>query len=196
MPEAGQACYHRGMAVTTDDKLIWHQESRKEICRTPVLTVTERESTGPDGRKGRFIVNEAPDWVTVIPVMGDSFLMVRQWRHGEQGLSTEFPGGVIDAGEDPETAARRELKEETGAEAEKLTYLGRVNPNPALFANHTHFFCAQDLRMTGEQELDSNEFLNYMKIPKTEVFAKMGSPEYPHALMAAALCLYRQQFGE
>ncbi|MBQ6566025.1 MAG: NUDIX hydrolase [Treponema sp.] len=179
-----------------DDKLIWHEEGRKEICRTPVLTLTERESRGPDGRTGRFIVNEAPDWVTVIPVLGGSFLMVRQWRHGERGLSTEFPGGVIDAGEDPETAARRELREETGAEAGKLTYLGRMNPNPALFSNHTHFYCAEDLRLTGEQELDSDEFVNYMKIPKQEVFAKMGSPEYPHALMAAALCLYREKYGE
>ncbi|MBP5157200.1 MAG: NUDIX hydrolase [Treponema sp.] len=184
------------MAIMADDKLTWHEEGRKEICRTPVFTVTERESTGPDGQKGRFVVNEAPDWVAVIPVVDDSFLMVRQWRHGEQALSIEFPGGIIEKGEEPEVGARRELKEETGAEAGKLTYLGRMNPNPALFDNHMYFYCAQDLKLTGRQELDRDEFVNYMKIPKKEVFAKMGSPEYPHALMAAALCLYRQKFGE
>ena len=160
------------------------------------MTVTERESSGPNGQKGHFIVNEAPDWVTVIPVVDDSFLMVRQWRHGEQKLSIEFPGGIVDKGESPEAGARRELKEETGAEAGKLTYLGKVNPNPALFNNHFHVYCAEDLTMTGRQKLDSDEFLNYMKIAKAEVFEKMGGPEYPHALMAAALCLYRQKFKE
>ncbi|MBQ9538096.1 MAG: NUDIX hydrolase [Treponema sp.] len=179
-----------------DEKLVWKEEGRKVICKTPVLTVTERESTGPDGQKGRFIVNEAPDWVAVIPVVDDSFLMVRQWRHGEQGLSIEFPGGVIEPGEEPEAGARRELREETGAEAGKLTYLGRVNPNPALCSNHMYFYCAQNLTLTGQQNLDSDEFVNYMKISKKEVFEKMGGPDYPHALMAAALCLYRQKFGE
>ncbi len=179
-----------------DDQLIWHEESRKEICKTAVMTVTERESSGPNGQKGRFIVNEAPDWVAVIPVVDDSFLMVKQWRHGEQGLSIEFPGGIIEKDETPEEGARRELKEETGAKAGKLTYLGRVNANPALFSNHMYFFCAQDLELTGKQQLDNDEFVNYMKISKKEVFAKMGSKDYPHALMAAALCRYREEFKE
>lgn len=174
----------------TDKNLVWTEKEKIELLKTPVFTVTQRKSLGPNGIQGTFIVNEARDWGVVIPVYEDCFLMVKQWRHGEKSLSIEFPGGVIEQDEKPEDGVRRELLEETGAVAEKLTHLGTVNPNPALFANHFHIFLAEDLSFTGSQKLDKDEFLNFLKIPKTEVIKKMGSKEYPHALMASALGLY------
>ncbi len=178
-----------------DSKLTWHEISREEICKTVVFTVTARTSEGPDGQRGVYYVSEAPDWVIIIPVCGEDFLMVRQWRHGEQALSTEFPGGVIDKGEEPEHAARRELLEETGAKAGKLTLLGRMNPNPALFSNHVHVFLAEDLEFSGSQDLDSDEFVSYMRIKQSDVEQNMGTPDYPHALMASALALYKKNRG-
>ncbi|MDO5773571.1 MAG: NUDIX hydrolase [Spirochaetales bacterium] len=173
-----------------DKKLIWHEKFRRETFTTPVFTVTERTSVSPDGTEGVYIVNEAPDWVIVIPDDGENFLMVRQWRHGEKSLSIEFPGGVIDKGEVPLEAAKRELLEETGATAKKMACLGSMNPNPALFSNHVHVFLAEDLEFSGKQNLDSDEYVNYMEIQKSEVIKKMGSPEYCHALMASAAALY------
>jgi len=126
----------------------------------------------------------------VIPELDDDFLMVKQWRHGEKALSVEFPGGVIDEGEDPLNAACRELLEETGYEAGKMTKLAAFNPNPALFSNHVHVYLAEDLEKTSEQALDDDEFVNYFRMPKSEVMAKMGSPEMPHGLMLSALGLY------
>lgn len=173
-----------------DEKLLWHEEERRIIFRTPVFNVTERISRGPDGQKGTYIVNEAPDWVIVIPKHGENFLMVKQWRHGEKALSIEFPGGVIDKGESPEEGAARELKEETGAAAKSLIHLGTMNPNPALFSNKVHVFLAEDLEFSGKQNLDDDEFLKYKELPVKEVCSKMGSPEYPHALMMTALGMY------
>ncbi len=181
------------MAGQDDSALAWRQTARRELCRTPVFTVTERSSTGPDGQQGTYIVNEARDWVIVIPVRGDKFLMVKQWRHGEQALSIEFPGGVIEEGEAPEAGALRELKEETGAESAELTFLGRMNPNPALFSNHVYVYCAEKLSTGGAQHLDSDEFVRCMEMSQQEVFRRMGSEEFPHALMAAALALYREK---
>lgn len=173
-----------------DKDLEWHELERKEILETRVFTVTERMSVSPEGLEGVYIVNEAPDWVIVIPVMGNDFLMVRQWRHGEKSLSVEFPGGVIDKGESPYAAAVRELAEETSAHAERLIKLGTLNPNPALFANHVHVFLAENLEFSGKQHLDNDEYVKYKTIPQKEVLKNMGSGEYCHALMASAAALF------
>ncbi|MCQ2241015.1 NUDIX hydrolase [Treponema sp.] len=173
-----------------DEELMWTRLSKKEVCKTPVFTVTSRHNRSVSGVEGDYIVNECSDWVIVIAEKDDSFLMVKQFRHGEERLSIEFPGGVIDAGETPEQAAARELLEETGATASSLVHLGSMNPNPALFANHFHVYLATGLTFSGKQELDHDELLDYLELPKKEVLKKMGSAEYPHALMCSAAALY------
>ena len=178
-----------------DDKLKWTEGSPKELLKTVVCTVTSRHNVSSDGTEGDYIIMNAPDWVIVVPEKEDNFLMVKQWRHGEAGLSVEFPGGVIDAGEDPQTAAVRELEEETGYKAGKLSKLGSVNPNPALFNNHVHFFLAQDLTATGKQHLDEDEFINCMELSKKEVLDGMGTEQFPHAIMGTALSLYIKHNG-
>ena len=173
-----------------DDKLKWKEGQPKDLLKTVVCTVTSRHNVSSDGVEGDYIIMDAPDWVIVIAEHNKNFLMVKQWRHGEAALSVEFPGGVIDAGEDPETAARRELEEETGYKAGKLTKLGMVNPNPALFNNHVHFYLAQELEATGKQNLDEDEFINFMELSREEVLEGMGTEQFPHAIMGMALALY------
>ena len=162
----------------------------KTLLKTIVFDVNVHTNEAAGGVKGDYYVMHAPDWVIVIAKKNDKFLMVKQWRHGEKALSVEFPGGVIDKGENPEEAAKRELEEETGYKAGKLIKLGTVNPNPALFSNHVHFFLAQELVTTGKQHLDEDEFINCMELSKEEVLEGMGTPQFPHAIMGTALSLY------
>ena len=178
-----------------DDKLKWKEGQPKDLLKSVVCTVTSRHNVSSDGVEGDYIIMNAPDWVIVIAEHKEKFLMVKQWRHGEAALSVEFPGGVIDAGETPETAARRELEEETGFKAGKLTKLGEVNPNPALFNNHVHFYLAQELESTGKQKLDEDEFINCMELTKAEVLEGMGTKQFPHAIMGMALSLYIKHNG-
>lgn len=173
-----------------DEKLKWTQNSSKSILKTVVFDVTECDNTSVNGVSGKYIIMNARDWVIVLPKKENKFLMVKQWRHGEKALSVEFPGGVIDEGEEPETAAKRELQEETGCIAGKLTKLGSVNPNPALFSNHVHVYLAENLVETGEQHLDHDEFINCLELTEEEILAGMGTPEFPHALMGTAMSFY------
>ena len=154
----------------------------------------ETTSRAPDGSLGHYIVTDAPNWCIVIPSIkddeGDDFIMVRQWRHAHQALSIEFPGGVLEAGEESAAGGARELREETGFKANKMTLLGVMNPNPALFCNRVYVYLAEELVKDGVQKLDADEHVAYRRIAKKEVIAKMGSEEYPHAIMTSALGLY------
>lgn len=178
----------------SDKDLVWNEKSRRELLKTPVMSVMETTSVSPDGENGNYIVMEARSWCAVVPDLGDDYLMVKQWRHASQSLSIEFPGGVIDDGEEPLEAAKRELLEETGMKAKEMIYLGSVSPNPALFSNKMHFFVAKGLYGDGTQSLDDDEYVNAIKISKKEVHEKMCSEEYPHGLMAVALFLAERRF--
>lgn len=182
-----------------DEKLKWASGEKKLLLKTAVFDVTSSTNTYKNGEQtvqGDYIVLDAPDWVIVIPEIEDKaagqkeFFMVKQWRHGSKCLSVEFPGGVIDKGEAPEEAARRELLEETGCRAGKLVKLGLVNPNPALFSNHVHFFLAQDLECTNTQDLDNDEFVNVIRVPVNQIIDDMGTEQFPHALMSSAMMFY------
>lgn len=182
-----------------DEKLKWMCGPKKSLLKTVVFDVTSSTNTHEEGGQsvqGDYIVLDAPDWAIVIPELQENadsqkeFFMVKQWRHGSKCLSVEFPGGVIDKGESPEEAARRELLEETGCRAGKLTKLGEVNPNPALFSNHVHIFLAQDLECTNKQDLDSDEFVNVIRVPVEQIKKDMGSEQFPHALMSTAMMFY------
>ncbi len=72
--------------------------------------------------------------------------MVKQYRHGSDSITLEFPAGMVDPGEDAKETAKRELLEETGYTSQSIVLVGKVNPNPAFMTNitsmgdvHSHF---------------------------------------------------------
>ena len=171
----------------------WKRLGRRELLACPVFMVAERENEGPGGRVGRFVVLEAPDWATVVPLVlrdGEAFfLMVRQYRHGSDEVSVEFPGGVVEPGEDPAAAAARELAEETGHVASSIRLAGTVFPNPAIMSNRYHVFLAEGLGPAGATDFDEHEVIDSFLVSASEVRGAMGTGQYSHALMATALFL-------
>jgi 8-oxo-dGTP pyrophosphatase MutT (NUDIX family) len=177
-------------------RLAWTERARKPVFKTAIFSVCETECESPEGGQAVFSVLECNPWALVMPLIrterGEEFVMVRQWRHGLGGLSVEFPGGVVETGEDSAAGARRELREETGYRAKKLTLLGKMNPNPAFMGNTISFFLAEELEFEGDQKLDKDEFVNVETHPVDEVLRNMGEPPYSHALMAAALSFWHK----
>ncbi len=150
--------------------------------------------TAVDGRSGEFCLLTAPDWVNVIPVIrgadGEHFLMVRQYRHGAGMVTTEFPAGLVEQGEPPLEAAARELREETGRQAGKMTLLGRVSPNPAFMSNWCYTYLAEGLSPAAAGDLDHLEVLEPLEVPAAELEERLGSGEYINSLVLVALLLY------
>lgn len=172
------------------DDLIWKTTKKERILHTPVFDVYLQKEVTKTGMEGDYVGIAAPDWVVVIPVHEGNFVLVRQWRHGEDNLTLEFPGGVIDPEEEPRITALRELEEETGFRAGKMTFLGRVSSNTALFKNHFSVFLAEDLVQTGRQHLDEDELLRYEELPIEKVIRRYGDHELTHAYMGTALAFY------
>ena len=176
----------------TDSRLHWEERSRRLIASSPVFELSAAVRTSADGRSGEFWVITAPDWVNVVPLLhsereGDRFLMVRQFRHGARMITTEFPAGLVEPGEDPRRTAARELEEETGYRAGRLTHLGRISPNPAFMNNWCDTYLAEDLVSVAGAALDELESLVSIAVPVAEVQARMGTGEYTNSLAVVAL---------
>ena len=185
-----------------EKQLIWTEEKRKQVFNCNVFSIWESYCSPPEthikrGKAKVFSVLEARDWVMVIPVIdspnGKQFVMVRQWRHGSQSLSLEFPGGVLEPGETPEDAAMRELHEETGYMPKNIRKLGELSPNPAIMSNKIHFYLAEDLKNGGKQYLDEDEYVEIALVDTEGVIQGIGEKPYIHALIGTAIALYQKK---
>jgi ADP-ribose pyrophosphatase len=140
-----------------------------------------------------FFLIRIPDFVHVIPVTTDgNLVMVRQFRHGLEAPTLEFPGGLLDATDAcPASAARREMKEETGYDAPILRPLPILNPNPALLTNRAHFFVAEQAVKAFETALEATEDVAVVLMPLAEARekARAGTLGLTNAAHLAALFL-------
>ena len=184
-----------------DAHLLWQEIERNTLVDTPVFSLVCSHRRAADQREADYYVLESPDWANVVALTRDErdrecFLMVRQYRQGSMRVGLEFPGGVVDPGEDPVAAVERELLEETGYRAAAIHRLGSVNPNPALMSNRCHTFLATDCRPAGKQELDANEIIDVELVPTDELLNGSRSGEFDHAMMHVALGFYREHLRQ
>ncbi len=134
------------------------------------------------------LVLESVDWVNCVAIDTEgNHVMVRQFRFGAGATTLETPGGMVDDGEDSETAIRRELQEETGYGAGSWRYLGAVQPNPAIHDHLCHHWLAVDVEPVAEQDEGPGEHIRVELLTDDEVIAAARSGEIQHSLALSAI---------
>ena len=140
-----------------------------------------------NGHEGKMILLEGGHSVQIVAETPEgNILLVQQYRFGVREYLYELPGGLIDAGEDPLTAAQRELLEETGYQASSWTSLGSNPSNPAFMEGIVYHFAANNITLGSALEMDDGEDIQLVALPREEVKQRLlaGSFQHPHTVCA------------
>lgn len=126
--------------------------------------------------------------VCVVPLTAENeVICVKQYRYAHHRMFLEIPAGKLDyAGEDRREAALRELREETGAICEKLTYIGDIVPSPAILTERISMYLAEGLTF-GETEYDEDEFIEIVRIPLEKLVEMIVNGEIEDAKTQSAI---------
>lgn len=161
-----------------------------------IINLRVDEALLPNGRTAGREVVEHPGGVCIAALTDqDELLFVRQFRYPYGEVLLELPAGKLDRGEDPLEAGKRELREETGAAAERYLSLGKLYPSPGYCGEVIHLYLAAGLRY-GEMDPDEDEFLEVEKIPLEEAVRRVLDNEIPDAKTQTAVlkvAMLRQQ---
>ena len=167
----------------------WPRLSKQVLADSRILKFCSAKDQSPYSQKiHEFVFLESADWVNIIPITAsDEIVMIKQYRHGDQAITLEIPGGMIDANESAIDAARRECWEETGYRVEQLEAMGCLSPNPAIFDNRLHCFQAKVTHQEVSDYQSATEKTEVQLVPISSLPTLMQSGEINHALVCASL---------
>lgn len=154
----------------------------EEIYDGAIMHITRDTVSLPDNNTAYREIMHHVGAVCVIPVDSDgNVILERQYRYAAGTVMTEIPAGKLDSPtEDRLSAAKRELREETGYTAESWHCLGDFYPAPAYSTERITMYLARELKR-GERELDEDEFLTVFTMPLTELVAMVNEGKIPDA---------------
>jgi ADP-ribose pyrophosphatase len=179
----------------TDDLPPWDILEAETVFQVPRRLQVIRETVRlPDGRVvpeyWRFVMGAFA--VMVAETEDGRFIVLRQYRHGPRATVYSLPAGQLEAGEDPLTAARRELLEETGYEAAAWQALGVFNTAANAQCATGHAFRATGCRKVAEPDSGDLEDTQVLLLSRDDLTAALRANRFKVAgdLSALALALF------
>jgi ADP-ribose pyrophosphatase len=112
-----------------------------------------------------------PGAVVILPILDDqNIVLLRNYRPVVEETLWEIPAGTLETGEPHESAARRELQEETGYTASHWEYRGFLYASPGVLNEKLHLFFASGL-VAGPQQLEADEEIVPITVPRGDAIA-------------------------
>lgn len=150
----------------------WRTHRATEVYRNPWITVTEYQVTRPDGAPGLYGVVDPGDNATIVALSADGLVwMIKDFIYPIQRRAWVLPSGAVEAGEDPLTAAQRELLEETGVRAARWERLGAFYLSPGILPQRSYLYLARDLAVGAAQREGAEQAMIARAIPLGEAYA-------------------------
>jgi ADP-ribose pyrophosphatase len=143
----------------------WRTLGREYVYRNLWCAFRVDEVELPSGLRIEYSVLESGGFAAVVPITdrGD-VVLVRQWRQPLGAFTLELPSGGVDAGEEPEQAARRELFEEAGYRAERLERLASVHTSTGRSTEVCHLFRCVAVRDERGPRPEPTEFIKVVEL--------------------------------
>jgi len=136
--------------------------SSEKVYDGTFLDVRKDVVSLPDGKTSTREWINHPGASCIIPIMPDGKLgLIKQYRYPVQSTMIELPAGKLDMGEKPEVCAIRELEEETGYLADKLTFVTKIHPAIGFANEEMWIFLAENL-IESQKNTDHDEFVELM----------------------------------
>ena len=167
----------------------WRRRSSQQLFRSRWFGLRQDEITLPGGEEITYTLVEHPGYAMVVPVNEDGrVLLERVYRYTVQETLLECPSGGLD-GDAPDVAAHRELREETGWVAERLTPLGSFYGSNGISDERFHLFLATGLRDTSEIEREPTEQieLEWLSLEEAARLARTGGVQDAPSALALIL---------
>ncbi|HEV2339365.1 MAG TPA: NUDIX hydrolase [Patescibacteria group bacterium] len=170
----------------------WKVVRSKQIVTSPHFTLRADTIELPNGTTiGEYTVWQVPDGVVVVAITKDgNVIFTRQYRHGTGEVLLQLPGGSYDKRkENPKEAAARELLEETGYKANKLTYLGEISIYPSKMTKQVCIYLTRDVEQTGTTQFDATEDIEIISYHLPDVVKLIEQGKITDAEVIAAILL-------
>ena len=167
----------------------WTRTDSKYLFQSRWYAVRQDELLSPEGKAITYTVVEHPGYVVIVPLLSDGrVVMERIYRYPLQRVALECPSGSLD-GEAPEVAARRELEEETGYRAGRLSWLGKYAGSSGISDEEFSVFLATDVSADGVLRREITEDIEIELIPLVDLRARVLRGEINDGSSALAILL-------